>query len=147
VSEPKDRDPTPSADAPPSDGTAMSAPSPEDPGLRLRLEEKLGILDELRLVGYAGHGTGSALHVEGRLIERKAEAGEPDGTGVWENIKSTIQRFRSDEIPGKPGSGPASAEANGTSGPTTRASSSSSCPWTSPSSPAGTTWTSRSSRA
>lgn len=82
------------------DGTAMGAPRPDDPGLKIRLEEKLGLLDELRVVGYAGHGTDRALHVEGRLIERKAEAGDPGESSLWENIKSTARRLESDEIPG-----------------------------------------------
>lgn len=82
------------------DDTIMRAPGPADPGPKIRLEERLGLLDELRLVGFAGHGTATTLYVEGRLMEGKAEAGEPGDTGLWENIKNTIRRFESDEIPG-----------------------------------------------
>ena len=89
-----------SSDNADADNTAMDAPTPDRPGAKLRLEEKLGILDELRLVGYAGHGTDNALHLEGRLIESKAEAGRATEGGLWENIKATIKRFESDEIPG-----------------------------------------------
>jgi len=82
------------------DKTAMQAPRPHDPGLKIRLEEKLGLLDDMRLVGYHGYGTATALHVEGRLIEKKGEAGEPGDTGLWDNMRTTLRRFESDEIPG-----------------------------------------------
>jgi phosphatidate phosphatase APP1 len=78
----------------------MRAPSPDAPGLLIRLEEKLGLLDDLQLVGYAGHGSETTLYVEGRLIEKRAEAGGPGEKGVLHNIKNTIKRFESREIPG-----------------------------------------------
>lgn len=84
----------------PRSETAMRAPSPQSPGMKVRLEEKLGLLDDLRIVGYAGHGTDTALHVEGRLLERDPDAGDPAEAGVWESIKATFHRLDSDEIPG-----------------------------------------------
>jgi phosphatidate phosphatase APP1 len=80
--------------------TAMKAPSPDKPGLKIRVEEKLGLLDDLQVVGYAGYGTATTLYVEGRLLERKAEVGELGETSLWQNIKNTVKRFDSDEIPG-----------------------------------------------
>lgn len=89
------------------------AGAPDDPGLKLRLEEKLGVLDELRLVPFRGHGTRNSLHVKGRLIEAKgtggtivhdegeedAERGD-DGDGLLHNVLTTLRRMESDEIPG-----------------------------------------------
>lgn len=74
---------------------------PDEPGLKLRLEEKLGLLDELRLVAYFGHGTRRSLHVKGRLIEAKGERGSLGGEdGILRNVLTTLGRMESDEIPG-----------------------------------------------
>jgi phosphatidate phosphatase APP1 len=74
---------------------------PATPGLKLRLEEKLGVLGDLRLVGYRGHGTRRSLHVKGRLIEADAESSVLGGEGsLLHNLLTTIRRFDSDEIPG-----------------------------------------------
>lgn len=85
-----------------SDEQSGRPPGLAEPGLKLRLEEKLGWLDDLRIVAYRGYGTRHSLHVRGRLIEAKGEAGtggdEPDG--VLANVLTTLRRLDSDEIPG-----------------------------------------------
>lgn len=84
-----------------SDDELAPAGAPAGPGLKVRLEQKLGLLGELKLVGYRGHGTARSLHVKGRLLESTAEAGSPrDGGGVLRNALTTLRRMHSDEIAG-----------------------------------------------
>lgn len=74
---------------------------PAEPGWRMRLEEKLGRLGDLRLVAYRGHGTSRSLHLRGRLIEASGEEGELGrDQGILGNMITTLRRIGSDEIPG-----------------------------------------------
>lgn len=70
------------------------------PGLKLRMEEKLGLLDDLVVVGYRSYGTSHFLSVRGRVLEKQGLEIAADESGTLRNIAATIQRFRSDEIPG-----------------------------------------------
>lgn len=81
--------------------TATPAAPPASPGLKLRLKARFGLLDELRLVPYLGHGTANSLHIKGRLLEAKATQGlSSDGDSVLSNVLTTLQRLESDEVPG-----------------------------------------------
>jgi phosphatidate phosphatase APP1 len=70
------------------------------PGWKLRLEDRLGLLDPIQLVVYRSFGTGDALHIRGRVVERKAIEGTTEETPTWRNILNTWHRLESDEIPG-----------------------------------------------
>lgn len=74
---------------------------PVEPGLKLRLKSRLGLIDELRLVPYLGHGTQRSLQLKGRLLEAKATGGKvAENGGVVGNVLTTLRRLESDEIPG-----------------------------------------------
>lgn len=77
------------------------APPVAEPGWKLRLEERLGLLDDLELIAFDGHGTERFLSIKGRLVEKKGLAGSlgPDGSR-WQNVLNTLRRLESDEIPG-----------------------------------------------
>lgn len=70
------------------------------PGLKLRLEDRLGILDEIQVLPFRSFGTPRLLHVRGRVREQKGVEGTTEETSVWRNISNTIHRLESDEIPG-----------------------------------------------
>lgn len=78
------------------DGPRAGPPDP--PGLKLRLEARLGLLDDLVIVPYHGYGTCHFLNVRGRVLEKKGLM-QPAASRL-RHIFDTIQRFRSDEIPG-----------------------------------------------
>lgn len=79
-------------------------PQPDDePGLRLRAEDKLGILKPLAIVPYRSMGLPSLFHVLGRVIEAQGEEGAIDGGedgSVLANARATVHRMTADEIPG-----------------------------------------------
>jgi phosphatidate phosphatase APP1 len=86
------------SDQPESDEPAGA---PAGPGLKLRLKARLGLVGELRLLGYWSHGTRDFLHVKGRLLEAQGVSGKI-GTegGVLRNVLTALHRLESDEIPG-----------------------------------------------
>lgn len=89
------------SDPPEAHDRPAPAGAPDEPGLKLRLEKKLGWLGALRLVPYWGHGTSRSLHLRGRLIEAKGEAGSVgEKSGLLKNVITTLRRMESDEIPG-----------------------------------------------
>ena len=76
-------------------------PEPDaEPGWLLRLEERLGLLDPVRLVVFRSFGTPDALHLWGRVIERKGVEGTTEETSTWQNVLNTLHRLQSTEIPG-----------------------------------------------
>ena len=79
-------------------------PNPDDePGLRLRAEDKLGILKPLAIVPYRSMGLPSLFHVLGRVTEAPSEEGTLDGVedgSVLANARATVHRMTADEIPG-----------------------------------------------
>jgi phosphatidate phosphatase APP1 len=77
------------------------AGAPVEPNLRVRLKAKLGLIGDLRLVGYLSHGTQRYLHIKGRLIEAKGEGGDlGEDRSLLRNVLTTIRRMNSDEMPG-----------------------------------------------
>lgn len=76
-------------------------PDPKtEPGWKLRLEDRLGLLDPIQLLVYRSFGTPRRLHVRGRVREQKGVEGSTEESSVWRNISNMLHRLESDEIPG-----------------------------------------------
>ncbi len=76
-------------------------PEPDaKPGWKLRLEDRLGLLDPIQILVFRSFGTPDALHIRGRVRERKGVEGTAKETSTWRNILNTLHRLESDEIPG-----------------------------------------------
>ena len=91
-------------DATPPDARRDGAPPDADddarPGWKLRLEARFGLLDPVQILVFRSFGTPTALHLRGRVTERKAVEGTTRRTSTWRNILNTLHRLDSDEIPG-----------------------------------------------
>lgn len=70
------------------------------PGLKLRVEDRLGMLDPVQVLPFRGFGTPELLHVQGRVREQKGVEGTTEDSSLWRNISNTLSRLESDEIPG-----------------------------------------------
>ncbi|MBW3569743.1 MAG: DUF2183 domain-containing protein [Gemmatimonadetes bacterium] len=70
------------------------------PGIKLRVEDRLGMLDPIQLLPFRSFGTPRLLHVRGRVREQKGVEGTTEETSVWRNVSNTVHRLESDEIPG-----------------------------------------------
>ena len=90
--QPKDRAPDPTSDVPVEPDAG--------PGWKLRLESRFGLLDAIQILVFRSYGTPTALHVRGRVTERKAVSGTTERASTWRNILDTLHRLDSDEIPG-----------------------------------------------
>lgn len=77
-----------------------TADSDAQPGWRLRLEARLGLLDPIQIQGFRSIGTPERLHLRGRVIEKKGTSGTTEESSLWQNILDTLHRLESDEIPG-----------------------------------------------
>ncbi|MEW5928311.1 MAG: phosphatase domain-containing protein [Gemmatimonadota bacterium] len=76
-------------------------PEPDaEPGWLLRLEARLGLLDPVQLVVFRSFGTPDALHLWGRVVEKKGVEGTTEKTSTWQNVLNTLHRLESTEIPG-----------------------------------------------
>ena len=76
-------------------------PEPEgEPGWKLRLEDRMGLLDPIQLLAFSSFGTPELVRVHGRVRERKGVEGTTRETSIWTNISNTLHRLGSDEIPG-----------------------------------------------
>lgn len=71
-----------------------------EPGWLLRLEERLGLLNPVQLLVFRSFGTPDALHLRGRVIEKKGVEGTTEKTSTWQNVLNTLHRLESTEIPG-----------------------------------------------
>ncbi|NMO13569.1 DUF2183 domain-containing protein [Pyxidicoccus fallax] len=78
--------------------------------LKRRAKQRLGLFDPLQLLPFRSYGTREYLVVSGRLLEREGvihdadeAAASEDATrarnGRLDNLRASIRRFRSDEIP------------------------------------------------
>lgn len=85
-----------------SEGKAIPrTPRPDaEPGWKLRLEDRLGLLDPIQLLIYRSIGTRDLLHVRGRVLERKNVEGVAAETDLVNNVMNALRRWDSDEIPG-----------------------------------------------
>lgn len=70
------------------------------PGWKLRLEDRLGLLDPVQLLVFRSFGTPRLLHLRGRVRERKGVEGTTEASPLWRNVSNTLHRLESDEIPG-----------------------------------------------
>lgn len=79
--------------------------------LKRRAKKRLGLFEPLRLLPFRSYGTRERLVVSGRLLERDGviydtdEASDAEDatrarSGRLDNLRASIRRFRSDEIPG-----------------------------------------------
>ena len=76
-------------------------PRPDStPSLKLRLEDRLGILDPIAVHTYASFGTCDGIRLRGRVVEHSELKGSAEEVSTWRNIVDMIQRLQSDEIPG-----------------------------------------------
>lgn len=76
-------------------------PRPDSkPSLKLRIEDRLGILDPIAVHTYASFGTPDGIRLRGRVVEQSELKGSPEQTSTWRNVIDMIQRLQSDEIPG-----------------------------------------------
>lgn len=85
-----------------TDGRSIPrTPVPDaEPGWKLRLEDRLGLLDPIQLLIYRSIGTPDLLHVRGRVLERKNVEGVAEETHFVQNVVNALRRMDSDEIPG-----------------------------------------------
>jgi phosphatidate phosphatase APP1 len=78
--------------------------------LKRRAKKRLGLFDPLQILPFRGYGTRERLVVSGRLLEREGVIHDADeaaasedatraGNGRLDNLRASIRRFRSDEIP------------------------------------------------
>jgi len=67
--------------------------------LKIRLERRLGILDDVVIVPFVSWGTSSVLHVQGRVMEATALRELRQEDSVLTGIVNTVGRMESDEIP------------------------------------------------
>ena len=81
------------------------------PGWKLRLEDRLGLLDRIEVLGFRTCGTPGLLRVRGRVRERRNVESVAEPASVWRNVLNTLRRLDSDEIPGAT----VEASVNGTS--------------------------------
>jgi phosphatidate phosphatase APP1 len=70
------------------------------PSLKLRIEEKLGLLDPVQIQVFRSFGIPDLLQIRGRVVERKSTAGTTEKSSLWRNIVDTVHRLESNEIPG-----------------------------------------------
>lgn len=70
------------------------------PGIKLRVEDRLGLLDDIQLLPFHSFGTPGLLHLRGRVREQKGVEGTTERSSLWRNASNTLHRLESDEIPG-----------------------------------------------
>lgn len=85
----------------PDPGAIPRTPDPHArPGTKLRLEDRLGVLDDVQLLAFRSFGTPRLLHLRGRVRERRGVEGTTRATSLRRNVSNTLHRLESDEIPG-----------------------------------------------
>lgn len=71
-----------------------------EPGWKLRLEAKLGLLDRIQILVFRSFGTPDLLRLRGRVVEHKGTSGSTEESSLWQNVVDMLHRLESDEIPG-----------------------------------------------
>ncbi len=86
----------------PDSNAIPRTPDPDArPGWKLRLEDRLGILDPVQLLVFRSFGTPDLLHVRGRVRERTGVEGLAQASSsMGRNVLNMLRRLESDEIPG-----------------------------------------------
>ena len=67
--------------------------------LKIRVESRLGVLDELVVEPFLSWGTTEVLHVQGRVLEAKGIRQPQGDDSLPRGIRNTVSRLDSDEIP------------------------------------------------
>lgn len=67
--------------------------------LKIVVESRLGILDDIVIQPFPSWGTPKVLHVHGRVIESKGLMEPGDGASIITGVLNTVSRMESDEIP------------------------------------------------
>ena len=66
---------------------------------KLGLKWRYGLWQDLRVRPYLGYGTSSEVRLTGRVLDdERIEIGPTDS--VWTNMRRTLRRVESDEVPG-----------------------------------------------
>jgi phosphatidate phosphatase APP1 len=94
------RSPPAPATMPNSDAIRRTPEPTSEPGWKLRLKKRLGMLDSIELAVYRAFGTPDLLHIWGRVVEQKGLEGSAEPASVFRNALSTLHRLRSREVPG-----------------------------------------------
>ena len=64
-----------------------------------RLKQKRGWVRPVRILPYLGFGTADVLHLKGRVLEANGIAPARERDTVWKNVRMSVRRFNSAEIP------------------------------------------------
>lgn len=67
--------------------------------VKLRLENRFGLLDDLVVEPFRSWGNDRVIHIHGRLLESKGIAEPREDDSIARGIHNTIRRLDSDEIP------------------------------------------------
>lgn len=67
---------------------------------KLFLKIRYGWLGPVEVVPYRGHGTQRELHLVGRVLEERLIREAAEGDSAWRNLRTTVKRFLSAEVPG-----------------------------------------------
>ena len=65
----------------------------------IRVKSRFGLFRPLRVQVYRGHGSPERLRIAGRVIEKSATEKLSEDGGLASNLRTTLHRFESDEIP------------------------------------------------
>jgi phosphatidate phosphatase APP1 len=68
--------------------------------LRFQLKLRTGLLAPLEIWPYRGHGTGTRLYLQARVLERSGLVRPGARDSAWRNLRNMSRRFFSSEIPG-----------------------------------------------
>lgn len=67
---------------------------------KLSVKKRTGRLGPIQILAYNGHGTENRCFIKGRVLEDKGIARATDADSLQENLRATLKRFASVEIPG-----------------------------------------------
>lgn len=68
-------------------------------GARRSVKAKLDLFNPVEILPFRGYGTREELIVLGRVVEKTAVADLDKDAGFWKNVRNSIRRLDSDEIP------------------------------------------------
>ena len=66
---------------------------------RVALKARRGALEQVQLYAFYGYGNAHEVHVAGRLLEAGGVVRRPPRGNAWQNLRRTVRRFLSAEIP------------------------------------------------
>lgn len=68
--------------------------------IKQSIKWKYGIWESPRIDAYRGYGTRNELYLKGRVLDETRPEKPGQETSLWQNIRRTLKRIESDEIPG-----------------------------------------------